>query len=98
MAAIKIQRGNFDAANRRVEGKGKEGRANERRSGYETHFGLGAKVDLIEFWPSDSASGSGCVFDALPLHLPFSPISYFILLARAERGPSVLTGKARFLP
>ena len=64
MAAIKIQRGNFDAANRRVEGKGREGRANELRGGggYETHFGLGAKVDLIEFWPSDSASGSGSAF------------------------------------
>ena len=58
-----------------------EGRANELRrgGGYETHFGLGAKVDLIEFClsvrvrPSDSASGSGSVFDALPrrFHISF---------------------------
>lgn len=43
--AIRIQKGNFDTANGRTDGR-TVGLTNAK--GYETHFGLGAKVDLIE--------------------------------------------------
>lgn len=86
MAAIKIQGGNFDAANRRGRS---DGRANELRGGgYETHFGLGAKVDLIEFWPSVRPTVRQAVDPFLMPSLPPSRRFHISFFWRAQRGPS----------